>query len=277
MSVEHEVSNHYDHGGLIKAIEAALARAGIERDAVTIAELAPVDEFHIGGRSATMDLVGPLALNSLDRVLDVGCGRGGAARFFASQIGCSVTGIDLTAEYVETASTLSNWVGLSGRNAFEHASALVMPFGNASFDVAYMLHVGMNIDAKSELFTEISRVLTSGGRLAVYDVMRIGGGDITYPVPWAMNGETSFLASPGEYRSALADAGLVMTEEKNRSDRALEIFRKRHGTVRSAEGFPPLGTHILMGESAGQKISNMLQCVLDGIIAPVQIIAKKLG
>ena len=186
MSVEHEVSNHYDHGGLIKAIEAALAKSGIERDAVTIADLAPVDEFHIGGRPATMDLAGPLALNSSDRVLDVGCGLGGAARFFADQFGCSITGIDLTAEYVETAGILSGWVGLSGRTAFEHASALAMPFGNASFEAAYMLHVGMNIEPKFELFTEIARVLIPGSRLAVYDVMRTGDGDLAYPVPWAM-------------------------------------------------------------------------------------------
>ena len=83
-----------------------------------------------------------------------------------------------------------------------------MPFDNASFDVAYMLHVGMNIEVKSELFADIARVLASGGRFAVYDVMRTGDGDIIYPVPWATNGETSFLASPSEYRSALVDAGL---------------------------------------------------------------------
>ena len=277
MSVEHEVSKHYDHGGLIKAIEAALARSGIERDAVTIADLAPVDEFHIGGRAATMDLAGPLALNSSDRILDVGCGSGGTARFFADQFGCSITGIDLTAEYVQTACTLSSWVGLSGHNVFERASALAMPFDNASFDVAYMLHVGMNIEAKSELFTEIARVLTAGGRFAVYDVMRTGDGDIIYPVPWATNGETSFLASPGEYRSALADGGLILTEEKNQRDSALEFFRKLRAKAASADGLPPLGTHILMGEGAGQKVSNMLQCISDGIIAPVQIIAKKPG
>ncbi|SVE22663.1 uncharacterized protein METZ01_LOCUS475517 [marine metagenome] len=59
MAVEHEVSKHYDHSGLIKAIEAALPRSGVERDAVTIADPASVDEFHIGGRPATMELAGP--------------------------------------------------------------------------------------------------------------------------------------------------------------------------------------------------------------------------
>ena len=56
MTVEREVADHYAHGTLIEAIEKALAASGIERDAVTVADLAPVDEFHIGGRPATVDL-----------------------------------------------------------------------------------------------------------------------------------------------------------------------------------------------------------------------------
>ena len=62
MAVEREVANYYAHGALIEAIEAALTASGIERDAVTVADLAPVDEFHIGGRPATVDLAGQLAL-----------------------------------------------------------------------------------------------------------------------------------------------------------------------------------------------------------------------
>ena len=277
MTVEREVADHYAHGALIEAIEAALAASGIERDAVTVADLAPVDEFHIGGRSATVDLAEQLALAPSDRVLDIGSGLGGAARFFADEVGCTVTGVDLTAEYVAAARTLSGWVGLGERNTFEHASALAMPFGDASFDAAYMLHVGMNIEAKTELFTEIARVLVPGGQLGIYDVMRTGDGEIVYPVPWAETGDTSFLASPGDYRAALGGAGLDLLAERNRRDWALEFFRTLRAKAASADGPPPLGIHIVMGESAGQKVGNMLECVTAGIIAPVQIIARKAG
>ena len=80
-----------------------------------------------------------------------------------------------------------------------------------------------------------------------------------------------------EKLEVIVDAGLILTEEKNRCDKALEFFRKLRAKAASADGLPALGTHILMGESAGQKVSNMLQCISDGIIAPVQIIAKKPG
>ncbi len=277
MAVEREVANYYAHGALIEAIEAALTASGIERDAVTVADLAPVDEFHIGGRPATVDLAGQLALAPSDRVLDVGSGLGGAARFFADEVGCTVTGIDLTAEYVAAARTLSGRVGLGERNAFEHASALAMPFVDASFDAAYMLHVGMNIEAKTELFAEIARVLAPGGRLGIYDIMRTGDGEVVYPVPWAETGDTSFLASPSDYRAALDGAGLELLEERNRRDWALELFRRLRTKAANADGPPPLGIHIVIGESAGQKVANMMQGVTAGIIAPVQMIARKPG
>jgi SAM-dependent methyltransferase len=277
MSVERTVEDHYSHGTLIATIEAALAASGIDPDAVTVADLAPVDEFHIGGRAATVDLAGKLALAPSDRALDVGSGLGGASRFFADEFGCAVTGIDLTAEYVATARTLSERVGLGERNTFEHASALAMPFGDASFDAAYMLHVGMNIAAKTELFTETARVLVPGGRLGIYDVMRTGDGEIVYPVPWAETGETSFVASPEDYRAALESASLDLQEEQNRRDWALEFFRTLRAKAAGADGPPPLGIHILMGERAGKKVANMLRCVTAGIIAPVQIIARKPG
>ncbi len=277
MSVEREVSGHDAHGALIAAIEAALGASGIKRGAVTVADLAPVDEFHIGGRAATVELARQLGLAPSDRVLDIGSGLGGAARFLTHEYGCTVTGIDLTEEFVATARTLSGWVGLGDRTAFEHASALAMPFADASFDAAYMLHVGMNIEAKADLFAEIARVLAPGGRLGVYDVMRIGDGEMSYPVPWAETGQTSFLATPDRYRAALDAAALAMRVERNRRDWALEFFRDLRAKAAGADGPAPLGTHIVMGETAGLKVKNMLDNVTAGILAPVEMIARKPG
>ena len=120
---------------------------------------------------------------------------------------CRVTGIDLTAEYVDTARTLSEWTGLGERLTFDHGSALAMPFGNASFDAAYMLHVGMNIPDKRGLVAEVARVLKPGALFGVYDVMRTGPAELTFPVPWAATPEISALAPPEAYEAALRASG----------------------------------------------------------------------
>ncbi|MGN6502204.1 MAG: class I SAM-dependent methyltransferase, partial [Pseudolysinimonas sp.] len=51
-------------GGLVETIGAALEAAGLSRDALRPADLAPVDEFHIRGRAATLEIVGALGLTS---------------------------------------------------------------------------------------------------------------------------------------------------------------------------------------------------------------------
>ena len=274
MSVERAVAKHYAHGALIEAIEVALRATGIGREVVTVADLAPVDEFHVGGRAATAELAAQLALVPTDRVLEIGCGLGGAARLMANEYGCRVTGIDLTAEYVEAAAALSGWVGLADRTAFHCASALAMPFGDASFDAATTLSAAMNIAAKDDLFAEIGRVLAPGGRLGVFDLMRTSDDELTYPVPWARTADTSFLATAEQYRAALAAAGLELRAERNMRDWAIEYFRGLRAMA-SGDGPPPLGIQILMGETAGQKVKNMVGGIYAGIIAPVQMIARK--
>jgi ubiquinone/menaquinone biosynthesis C-methylase UbiE len=162
MPTQQDISNHYTHGDLVAAIRSGIESLGKTIDSVTIDDLAPIDEFHIGGRQASEDFLGQLDLSPEKHVLDVGCGLGGPARFVASWYGCRVTGIDLTPEYVETARVLCGWVGLDDRISLHQGSALSLPFADRAFDGAYMLHVGMNIVDKAGLCSEVGRVLRSG-------------------------------------------------------------------------------------------------------------------
>ena len=275
MTKERSVSEHYTHGRLVAAIREGLAALGKTPDAVTIDDLAPVDEFHIGGRQATEHFIGQLDLAPDDHVLDVGCGIGGTSRFVAERYGCRVSGIDLTPEYVETARTLCEWVGLGERVTVQQASALEMPFDDGTFDAAYMLHVGMNIADKTGLFAEVARVLGPGGIFGVYDVMRTGGDDLVYPVPWAETAETSAVASPNDYKAALRAAGFEISAECNRWDFAIAYFERMRTRAAEADGPPPLGHHIEMGESAPLMIANMRGNIAAGGTAPVEIIARR--
>ena len=275
MTKERLVSEHYTHGRLVAAIREGLAAVGKTPDAITIDDLAPVDEFHIGGRQATEHFIGQLDLATDDYVLDVGCGIGGASRFVAERYGCRVSGIDLTPEYVETARTLCEWVGLGERVSVQQASALEMPFDDGTFDAAYMLHVGMNIADKTGLFAEVARVLGPGGTFGVYDVMRTGGDELVYPVPWAETAETSAVASPNDYKAALRAAGFEISAERNRRDFAIAYFERMRKRAAEAGGMPPLGPHIPMGESAPLMLANMRGNIAADGIAPVEIIARR--
>ena len=143
MSFDEAVSEHYTHGGLLEAIRASLAELGKTEHSVTVADLGPVDEFHIGGRAATENLLRQVDISADSHILDVGCGLGGASRFIADQYNNRVTGIDLTQEYIDVGNELDTWVGLENQVSLHQGSALDMPFENETFDGAIILHVGM--------------------------------------------------------------------------------------------------------------------------------------
>ena len=275
ISYEKSVANHYEHGSLLKSIEQALPNLGKTTDTVTIEDLAPVDEFHVGGRPATLHLIGQLGFDKSSHILDVGCGLGGAARFVASTCAGRVTGIDLTPEYISTGRALCGWLGLDTRVTLEQGSALAMPFGDATFDGGYMLHVGMNIEDKAALFSEVFRTLKPGAAFGVFDIMRDQNGDLLYPVPWATEASTSHLATPADYRAALTSAGFEVTTETSRRDFTLDFFQQVQARAAKSGGPPPLGLHTLMQASTQAKIKNMIGNIAGELLAPVELIARK--
>lgn len=275
--IEAEVARHYGAADLIGRIKAGLAALGLDPAAVRPEDLSPVDEFHIGGFAATEALAAQMEIAPGAEVLDIGSGLGGTARYLVRRFGARVTGLDLTAAYVETARALSAMVGLGEATRFETGSALAMPFADAGFDAALLVHVGMNIPDKARLFAEARRVLRPGGVFAVYEVMRTGEGELDFPVPWAMDATTSFLATPEEYRAAARAAGFTLTAERERRAFALDFFGRMTARMKKAGGPPPLGIHLLMGESAPEKIANMVANIEAGRIAPVEIILRAEG
>jgi len=275
MTTEDSVKAHYTTTALLERIKAAVAEAGGDPEAMKPDDLKGVDEFHTGGLHATNDLLDQLTLRADTRILDIGCGIGGAARQVAQRSGAQVTGFDLTPGYVATAGALSTAVGLGAQTTFLQGSALSMPVADASFDLALMFHVGMNIADKTKLFAEAARVLAPGGRFALFDVMRTGDGALTYPFPWADTEEFSFVDPPEVYRTAAKAAGFSTVAERARADFALDFFAKAFASIEAAGGPPPVGIHLLMRDTAPAKLRNYVAEVTAGRIAPVEMIWQK--
>jgi SAM-dependent methyltransferase len=272
---DEDIAAHYARTELLAAIRDGVAKLGKTPATVTVEDLAPVDEFHVGGREASEAFLDQLSLVPSHRVLDIGCGLGGSARFAATRYGCRVTGIDLTNAFIATGESLCDWVGLGDRVSLREGSALAMPFEADAFDAAYMLHVGMNIADKRQLCAEVHRVLRPGARFGIYDLMRTGGGTLQYPVPWASVPEHSALSTPSDYRSALEAAAFTIGAERRRRAFALEFFASMKARTAAAGGPAPLGLHLLMGHSAATKLTNVVSGIASGMLAPVELVAEK--
>lgn len=273
MTNPNDVAHHYHSGHLLKKISDACVALDltppISQDA-----LAPVDEFHIGGRLATKPFVEALGLSTKSQVVDLGCGLGGPARYVAATTGARVTGIDLTAEFVEAGRVLTEWTGLSERVELIEGSVLDLPLKAGSMDAAYMIHVGMNIADKVGIASEAKRVLKPGGILAIYDVMQVADGQMEYPAPWASSPDQSALASPETYEAALRSVGFEVTERIDRTAFAKKFFADLASAQSQAGGPPPLGLHLIMGDNTALKVQHMVRNIQGGLIAPIELHAR---
>jgi ubiquinone/menaquinone biosynthesis C-methylase UbiE len=273
MGTETAVAGHYGRGRLEESILAAVAGEGKDPENLAAADLAAVDEFHVGGIEATQELARHMELRAGLRLLDVGSGIGGPARYFASEHGCAVTGIDLTEEFIRVAGSLTVRTKLDGLVEFRQGSALEMPFERGSFDRAYMIHVGMNVADKGGIFKEVRRVLKPGGLFTIFDILRVGDGVMRYPVPWALSEETSFVRTAKDYRDGLQAAGFQIAQERGRG--AFSIAFTERVMARMAQGgAPALGLHLLMGEKAPMMMRNILGMMKEGVLEPVEFHAR---
>ena len=274
MTDDDAIARHYSSGDLASRIIAAARQVVPDLTAMTARDLAPVDEFHIGGVKATEYFLPKLGLDPGMAVLDVGSGIGGTARFAAETHGCHVTGIDLTPEYCAVATMLSAATGLADQTVFHEGSALTMPFADSRFDAAMTLHVAMNIEDKSGLYREVARVLKPGAVFGIYDILEgPAGGPLDFPVPWASAQSASHLASPEVMRSMLAQAGFTIEHEEDRRGFAIQFFDNLRQAA--TDGPPPLGLHIMMGDDVKQKIANMVANVGAARCGPWEFVCRR--
>lgn len=264
-AIEERISRHYGWSGLMETIEAEIRGNRIDPAKVTVDDLAPVDNYHWHRLAGTLALARAAGINAADNVLDVGGGIGGPARQLAHRYGCRVTVLDLTAEYCAVGEQLTAWTKLEDRVSFVCASALAMPFPDASFDVVWTQHASMNIADKAGLYREMARVVRVGGRLAFFDVLAGPDQPLHFPVPWASDASFSFLLAPEETRRLLADAGF--REVAWMTGDALEAELDRADpSAQAPSGRPSLNPGLLNGPDGPRMGANVARNATEGRI-----------
>ena len=269
-----QVETHYGgNGSIADKIASTLRAAGRDLARLTTADLAAVDEFHIRGRKATLELAAGMEIGPHSRVLDIGSGLGGPARTLAEVYGCHVTGIDLTAEFCTAANEMARWVGLAAKVSFSQGDATALAGDLAAFDAAMTIHVAMNIAAKDAVYAGVHRVLKPGCIFAVYDVLQGEGGEVLFPVPWARTPSISHLATPAEMRTLLQAAGFKITQEIDSTAESDAWFEAAAARMAGSDA-PPLSFRTFLGEDFSQMTRNMVRNLAERRIRTVSYLCR---
>ena len=273
------ITAHYERASLAEALIARLAEHGIDRGAITLAHLAALDQMHVRGHEATVELFEALGVAPGMTVLDLGAGIGGPARVLADRFGAEVTALDLTPALCETNRALNALVGLSDRIAVVEGDATDLPFQDASFDRVVTIHASMNVDRKRSLYREALRVLKPGGRFGFYDIVAGVAPQPEYPMPWAGSVTHSFLVSPTEMRAIAEEVGVTTLSYQDMTNvsRSHMLRQQEQAAAGKAAGGPaPLQAgDLLMGPDASLKQRNLRRAVMEARVGLAMAVFEK--
>ena len=274
MANEKTIANHWGTGDVYALIVAALEKMGKSLDALTVEDLAPVDHFHARGFPATIELADRLPIEAGQHILDIGCGLGGPARYIAKRFQCEVSGLDITEPFVEAANKLTALLRMETQVTIEHGDGQKLPYADACFDGAYAQHVTMNVADRPRFLSEAWRVLKPGAFFALTEHGLGPKGEPHYPLPWSEDGSGAYLITPSETRAFLEAAGFTDIVIEDTGARYLAGYKA--AIERAEKGLlPPLGTHILMGETALEKTRNAARNIEEGRTHPFELICRK--
>jgi SAM-dependent methyltransferase len=256
------MSDTYEHPSIESAIRELLARLP---DRLTLEQIANLDQFHAGGADAIRVLLEHVAPDM--RVVDLGSGLGGPARLAGAR-GAAVLGIERSPSYIQLARELTTRCGLGDRVSFEIGDIAQLALPAASADRVLLVHVQMNLADKRALARSIAHVLAPGGLLLVWEVCRLGSPDLTWPLPWSLDGSDSHLVTSDELRHAFEQAGLTIESWEDCSQWTSAWFQRALAT-------PPTGPALVQLLHQGpERVRNFARAIGDHRLAIVRGVAR---
>jgi demethylmenaquinone methyltransferase/2-methoxy-6-polyprenyl-1,4-benzoquinol methylase len=115
-------------------------------------------------------MVAAIVAEPSDRVLDVATGTGLVARALVERYGCTVLGVDQSADMLSGARrALARRPDLAARIELRQGQAERLPFANGEFDHLTFTYLLRYVDDPAATLRELARVVKPGGRIAALE------------------------------------------------------------------------------------------------------------
>lgn len=224
------------------------------------------------------------SLPSGSRILDIGCGVGGASRYLARKFGpdCKVTGITLSPYQVSRAAQLTQEAGLANQVLVEVKNALSTDFPDEHFDFVWSLESAEHMEDKHKFIEEATRVLKPGSTLVMLAwCLRETSPPLTVSERFAVRKVMEEyclprVAPPSEYMTEMLRAGLRHTHFDDWTMRAAPFwdevvqsaaFSRDGWTVLRETGWPLIRSALAM--------RHMIAAIKMGVLRIVAFTARK--
>ncbi|XP_064619872.1 phosphoethanolamine N-methyltransferase-like [Lineus longissimus] len=138
-------------------------------DKLDVDVVSKYDQYHYHGTEAIDEAIKSLGITEESRVLDVGSGIGGPARYLAKVTNCQVMALDLQQDLNAVAEDLTKRCGLADRVTHKCGDIMVDLPDEMGYDFVVSWLVFLHIPDKASLFDVCRKNLKSGGKMFIED------------------------------------------------------------------------------------------------------------
>ncbi len=218
------------------------------------------DQIHAGGISSTKKIAELIDFKKGQKVLELGGGIGGVARFLAKNFAVSTYNLDLSYCYSLTGLKLNNLIKEKINVYYVNGDANHIPFFDGLFDIVWLQHINMNIPDKKNFLREIKRVTKKTGQVVFHEwFIKDYQRSLLFPLPWSDNETYNFLITFEDFLSLLKELGFKIENFYLDTENALAFYKKIYQNR--------LFNNPIFKKRDGEKIfKNMISLIEDGTL-----------
>ncbi len=166
------------------------------------------DDIFTASRRTVREMANLANIDEKTKIIDLGGGFAGSARYLASSFGCHVTVLNISETENERGRKMNREQGLEGLIDVVDGNFESIPFGGNTFDIVWSQDAILHSSKRDKVIGEAVRVLKPGGDLIFTDPMQTGDCDGKELKPVYKRLNLSSLGSPEFYDKACRDKGL---------------------------------------------------------------------
>ncbi|WP_029722993.1 class I SAM-dependent methyltransferase, partial [Saccharopolyspora rectivirgula] len=194
----------------------------------------PDEDIATASRRTVERMASKVEITPETKVLDIGSGYGGAARYLAKTYGCQVTCLNLSEVENKRNREFNKEQGLDHLIEVKDGSFEDMPFQDNAFDVVWSQDAILHSGDRVRVMEEVARVLKPTGSFVFTDPMAADTAKMSDLGPILERINLDTMGSPGFYRRELARLGLQNFEFEELTEhlpvhygRVLEVLEER--------------------------------------------------